>query len=150
MADSSVLLSLTADTLAGWKAEKVALEREIAAKQQQLAAVNDRLKAAEILIGKADADVAAVMDNIHWTVRNAQDRKATGTTMIEAVEKMANESPRALTKAEVRDRLAKMGFPEGSLGNYFYTTVSRLKAKGRIQVRENGDLWKAPEPAFLS
>ena len=67
-------------------------------------------------------------------------------SMMEAMDKIANNSPAPLTKTQMRARLIAQGFASDRMGNYFYTCVARLKAKHRITVEADGSIWKAPVP----
>ena len=141
MGESPVLV-LTAEKIAERRAEKDGLEREIAAKQKQLAALNEWLRAAEFLIGDTQRT-----DMFGEPTEDGRAHHRVGDlSMIDAIDKIANESPAPISKAELRERLTAMGFPPSSLSNYFYTVIMRLKQKQRITVHDDGRLWKAQTP----
>ncbi len=134
MADAPIF-TLTSQKLADWRGEKELLERDIATRQKRLVEINERLKAAEVLMGKASGEA---------TLFEIEAPSSSGATLIDTIEKIANESPSPVPKAELRDRLTALGFPPSSLTNYFYTVIMRLKNKQRITVRPDGSLWRAP------
>lgn len=132
MAEKS-LFTLTADTVQGWRDERARLEADIAKKNAQLAAVNDKLRAAAILTEQAGVAPDEATDS----------EEPDGQNMTEAVAHIANSSVTPLSPGLIKQRLRALGFPESRLANYYYTVISRLKAKGKISVTDDGKLWKA-------
>jgi len=55
---------------------------------------------------------------------------------------LINESPKPLTKAELKAKLKAIGVPDERLGTYFYVAIKRLKDHERIKVLEDGRVWK--------
>ena len=141
MAEVPVFI-LTNEKLAEWQKEMEQLERDIAAKQKRHAFLAGRLHAVAVLTGKEPEDREPLAAETLFD--QAKPARADHKNMMGAVDKMANEAHRPISKADVRKILAEMSFPEGSLGNYFYTVIARLKAKRRITVMPNGDIWRAP------
>lgn len=62
--------------------------------------------------------------------------------LIDAIEKIANESAHPVSKAALRRRLFAMGLPTKKLNNYFYQAIRRLRSKGRISVLNDGSIWR--------
>jgi hypothetical protein len=148
MTDSTVF-TLTSSKLAEWQHELTAIDQEINAKQRRRQFLAERLHAAAVLMGGRADGLAGTGESkaplqAETLFEAAKPAGAEHKAMIDAVEKMANESPRPITKGDVRKRLLEMGYPEGSLGNYFYTVVARLKGKNRIAVMPNGSIWRSP------
>ena len=57
---------------------------------------------------------------------------------------VANETPKPLTKKELKTALVAAGVDEARVsGPYFYVAIDRLKKKERISVLEDGRVWKA-------
>jgi hypothetical protein len=142
MTDSPVF-TLTTSKLAEWQHELTAIDQEISAKQRRRQFLAERLHAAAVLMGSAAGHGETSESKVPLQAETLFDA-AKHKAMIDAVEKMANESPRPIAKGDVRKRLLEMGYPEGSLGNYFYTVVARLKGKNRISVMPNGSIWRSP------
>jgi hypothetical protein len=66
--------------------------------------------------------------------------------LIDAIEKIANESARPLSQAELRYRLHELGLPQSKFNNYFHTAIRRLRARGRITVLDDGRVWRRLSP----
>jgi len=64
--------------------------------------------------------------------------------LVAAIEKLANDASRPISKKELKRILAEQGFASDRLANYFYTAIHRLKAKERITVMPDGSVWKDP------
>ena len=58
--------------------------------------------------------------------------------MIDAIERIVNATPEPMKKLRLKRRLIADGFDESRLGNYFYTTIKRLKDRKRIVVLDDG------------
>ena len=116
-----------------WLSEKAALEQEIALNQRRLALINGRLYAAGFLIKDdlpskyGDAKLLAPTNRVR---------------LIDVIEKIANDSPHPISKAELRRGLVAMGLPLESFNNYFYQAIRRLRSAGRISVLKDGKLWR--------
>jgi len=116
-----------------WLSEKAALEQEIALNQRRLALINGRLRAAGFLIKDdlpskyGDAKLLAPTNRVR---------------LIDVIEKIANDSPHPISKAELRRVLVAMGLPLESFNNYFYQAIRRLRSTGRISVLKDGKLWR--------
>jgi hypothetical protein len=139
MVDSPAFI-LTHQTLAEWEKEKAQLEEEIAAKQRKHAFIVERLKAAAVLMEKGS--------NLQEPIAADDGAKSNGadpSNLIHAVDLIANTSSRPISKHDVKKRLMEMGFPESRLGNYFYTTIARLKERQRNTVTSNGHIWRGPD-----
>jgi hypothetical protein len=70
--------------------------------------------------------------------------------LIDAIEKIANETTRPLSQAELRQRLYELGLPKSSFNNYFHTAIRRLRARGRITVFDDGRVWRMLSPCGMS
>jgi hypothetical protein len=113
--------------------ERAILKREIALRQKKLAALNGRLRAA----GFAVRDD---LPSIHENARPFAFVQRMG--LIDAIEKIANESSRPVSKAELRRRLLAMGMPQDKFNNYFYQAIRRLRSRERISVFDDGSIWR--------
>ncbi len=130
-ADTSV--TVTPATIEEWEKEAVNRERQAAKLVEEAKSLRARAEAGKLLLGlSGDA--------------GDQDEESDGQSMMEAMATVANASDKPLTKAAMKSRLLTMGFPEDRMSSYFYTCVSRLKAKKRITVTEDGRMWKGEQP----
>lgn len=60
-----------------------------------------------------------------------------------AIARLALEAPEPMSKAELRARLEKMGFPKSRLNsNYFYVAIMKQRDKNKISVLPNGSIWR--------
>jgi hypothetical protein len=114
-------------------AEKVILEREIARKRRTLATIDSKLRAAGLVVRD---DLPSKYDD----AKPLSPVKRLG--LIDAIEKIANESPQPVSKAELRRRLVAMGMPTEKFNNYFYQAIRRLRSRHRIGVIEDGRVWR--------
>jgi hypothetical protein len=132
---------LTADQTAaieGWQAERAELEKVISDAQKRLLEVNKRLDAAAVLSGAAAPHVIGLFGD------EDEAGSEEGENLTSAIEEIANGSPVPVSKGDLKKLLAKQGFAASRLANYFYTAIHRLKRKGKITVRSDGSIWKAP------
>jgi hypothetical protein len=114
-------------------AEKAILEREIASKRKTLAAINVRLRAAGFV----------VRDDLPSKYDEAQPLAPVQRVgLIDAIEKIANESAEPVSKPELRRRLIALGMPIEKFNNYFYQAIRRLRSRRRISVLEDGSVWR--------
>jgi hypothetical protein len=136
------------------------LEKAIADAQHELAGVREWLRAMAILRKLPQAAPSTLANptplpdliSAWWSHRAADAGQANADTdappdsdnLTDAIESIANGSPVAITKKELKKTLQKRGFPAERLENYFYTAVNRLKKKRRITVMSDGSVWKAP------
>jgi hypothetical protein len=111
--------------------EKAILEKEIYSGKKRLVTINARLR----LLGHLVAEDLIPADEQPL----APSKKL---NLIDAIEKISNESPSPLSKAEIRQRLVAMGLPRESFNNYFYQAIRKLRSRGRIGVLEDGRIWR--------
>jgi hypothetical protein len=116
-----------AKSLQEWLTEKALLEREIALRQRRLASINRHLHRAGLLTEDQSAKPLAPRNKL---------------TLIDAIEKIANENSKPVSKAELRRHLCSLGLPLENFNNYFYTAIRRLKRRRRISVFEDGSIWR--------
>jgi len=126
--------------------EDITSKREALREHEEAAAlIRTWLNAAEVITGptaKAGVRQARTSATI---AKIAADRKTIGNLgmdLTKAIEQHAVASPEPITKADLKERLRLEGFAESRLQNFFYTVIARLKAKNRIQVLEDGRVWK--------
>lgn len=125
------------------KREKARLEQEVTDAQQKLAAIKELLRAATLFTDELDADTAA---EVAEKLEEIQETEAPDPSNIMAsIAYIANESPKAMTKAEMKEKLIEAGVPRNRLGSYFYVAIDRLKKKDRITVLDDGRIWRAPK-----
>lgn len=124
---------LTERQVAEWRKEKHKLEIVRSSTHQRLAEINKMLEAAAVLSGEG----SALPTSAEPTRSEATD---SSESMPDAIERIANQVPVPLTKAELRKQLAEEGFSRGRLGNYFYTCIKRLKERRRIHVMPDGTI----------
>jgi len=113
--------------------EKAILEREIAIKRKMLAAINSRLRAAGFVVRD---DLSSKYDE----AKPLAPVKRVG--LIDAIEKIANESTHPISKADLRRRLVALGMPVEKFNNYFYQAIRKLRSRHRISVLEDGSVWR--------
>jgi hypothetical protein len=65
-----------------------------------------------------------------------------GTTMLETIVQIVNQSKKPVEREELKARLEKAGFTGKSLGNYLYTAIGRLKTQKKVKVLKGGVLAK--------
>lgn len=133
---------VTSRTVDEWRSERDTLERDVPIMQKRLALLNARLRMADFLLGEDFPKEASKEPALFSEAKPL----APGNRLnfIDAIERIANGSPRPISKAELRQRLCALGFPLSSFNNYFYGAIRRLKWKERVRVLEDGSLWKAP------
>jgi hypothetical protein len=131
---------LTTDVVEGWKAEEEAAKRQIAEGQQRLAEIRNKLEAVAVLTGSPVVGTPNLFQHEEPAKADGTDDSA---NMVEAVLDIIDNTEGPISKKRLRKMLANRGFPVGRLGNYFYTVVHRMKAKGRITVHEDGSIGKA-------
>ena len=123
----------------GWLKRKDELEKALSSTHQELADINRKLEAVAVLRSESPAS--------SQTVETAQiESSEPSESMMAAVERIAQQSPHPMTKKQVKRQLKKAGFPEISLGNYFYTVIMRLKGRERITVHGDGRV-SGPRPS---
>jgi hypothetical protein len=110
--------------------ERALLKREIALRQRKLASLNGQLRAAGL----------AVRDDLPSDARPFAFVQRMG--LIDAIEKIANESSGPVSKAELRRRLIAMGMSQDKFNNYFYQAIRRLRSRERISVFDDGSIWR--------
>jgi hypothetical protein len=141
MADSATF-TLTHDQfmqIKQWEKDKTTLESEIAERQRKLNAISEKLKAVAILGAQAP--------NIEpqKSPPNGKDDikfESATSNLAKAVERIAKASPTPISKADLKGKLIAEGFVDNRLGPYFYTVIARLKGKNRIQVLDDGRIWR--------
>lgn len=138
----SVFRSPTGKTLDEWLAEKAVLERDIAVMQKRLVFLHRRLRAAGLLIGEKAPDETTLFNQARPLSPEGRLR------LIDAIERIANQSTRPISRAELRHRLSALGLPPSSFNNYFYTAINRLNRKRRITLLDDGSVWKALSPCM--
>jgi hypothetical protein len=123
-------LTLSPELLNQWEKEKDRLEKVIVEAQRKLAAIHALLRAGAVLSGveAQEEDEGSEIDP---------------SNLMGSLAKIANESQKPLTKAELKAELRAAGVPESRLGSYFYVAIDRLKKRGRITVRDDGSVWRA-------
>ena len=136
----NVLVSITAEDIAGWEAEEQKL-------LQRLGEVREKLRAAAILSPQK------VRHKAHPAYEGTPVGSGTGTlfapvevpedNLTDAIERIANATNGPITKADLKEMLAKEGYAKDRLANYFYTAIHRLKNKNRITVTPTGSIWYA-------
>lgn len=117
--------------------EKAVRKRGIAVKQKRLAFLKRRLRADD-LGEKAPPDETTLFTKARPLSPEVR------LSLIDAINRIANESTTPVSKAELRQRLSGMGLPPSRFTNYFYTAINRLKRKRRITVLDDGTVWKSP------
>jgi hypothetical protein len=128
-------LNLPPALIERYKREKARLQQDIAEAQRKLVAINQVLSAAQVL-GEVESDEEAETEETE--AKQAIDPSNVMGTMATII----NEAPKALTKAELKAKLRSVGVSENRLGTYFYVAIKRLKDKNRIQVLEDGRVWR--------
>jgi hypothetical protein len=142
-ADTSI--TITPATVREWEAQAVDLERQAAKKLEEAKVLRARAQAGALLLGAAAESPEPKQPLDAETLFDAaRPAGADGKNMMEAVERMANDAASPINRPRLKQHLSEMGFPQGSLKNYFYIVISRLKEKKRITVLDNGDVWRAP------
>jgi hypothetical protein len=116
-----------------WLSEKAVLERDIALKRRALAAINSRLRNAGFVIRD---DLPSKYDE----AKPLAPVKRFG--LIDAIEKIANESAHPISKVELRRRLVALGMPIEKFNNYFYQAIRTLRSRHRISVLDDGRVWR--------
>jgi hypothetical protein len=138
---SFVLTPEQRDLIRQKQAERAKLEAIIADAQRRLTPINDWLDAiAKVTGGKIDLFVTS---SVSSTGSAAMTESADSANMTITIEKIANESAAPVSRKDLKQMLAKLGYSEDRLGNYFYTVVHRLKMKGRITVQPDGSVYGA-------
>ncbi len=140
---NSAIFTLTSEQLAQirqWQRDEVSLEGEIAERQRKLASVREKLKAISVL-GVEIPQGEAADENDVIVIDDTSDSE--GSSLTEAIERLANVSRSPLSKKELKAKLLAENFAENRLGAYFYTVLMRLKKKGRISILDDGSVWKA-------
>ena len=126
--DSDVIL--TAGQVAEWEQRKSDLEGQITASQSELADIHRKLDAVAVLRGENESKPTRLVE--------ISTIGKTDESMIEAIERIVNAVPEPMKKLRLKRRLIADGFDESRLGNYFYTTIKRLKDRNRIVVLDDG------------
>lgn len=130
---------VTVGQVAEWRKRKDKLDKVLSSTLQELADISTKLEAVAVLCGESPAS--------SQTVETAQiDSSEPDESMMAAVERIAQQTPKPLTKKQVKKQLKKAGFPESKLGNYFYTVIMRLKGRERIRVLADGRV-TTPRPS---
>jgi hypothetical protein len=136
---NSPQILLTLDQIQGWEKEAEDLAREIARDQARLDELRQKLKAAEFFRpAPARTGLFAKM-----VAANDAGEAPDSDNMVAAIERLASGAQAPIPKKVLKHLLAQEGFASDRLANYFYTAIHRLKAKDRISVMANGDVWKA-------
>lgn len=72
-----------------------------------------------------------------------EENDGDSTNFMGAIRRLANESPKPLPKAILKELLKKEGFPEHQVGGtYFYVAIKKLKDKNTISVDDDGSVWR--------
>jgi hypothetical protein len=131
---------LTLAQIKTWQERKLQLEREVRARQEEMAGINRKLEAAkEFVIETPDGSTA---EDLFKSLTAPQKPSEDGLIpMTEAVEQILTESPRPMNRKELKNALMKLGYAPKRLGNYFYTVLLRLQQQNRIT--RNGDMFAA-------
>jgi len=145
---------LTTDQIDQWEREFAESARIIAEQQARQEDLRTKLKAAEIFRPKpvperdrqvfVEPPLLANDDTFFQHTITAEPPPKDGDNLVAAIEKIANDAPRPVSKKELKKILAEQGFAADRLANYFYTAIHRLKTKERITVRADGSVWKDP------
>jgi hypothetical protein len=132
---------LTLAQIKEWQERKLHLEREIRARQEEMAGINRKLEAAkEFVIETPDGSTA---EDLFKSLTAPKKPSEDGLMpLTEAVEQVLTQSPRPMNRKELKKALLKLGYAPTRLGNYFYTVLLRLQEQNRIT--RNGDLFAAP------
>lgn len=154
--NNSTQVLLTTDQIDQWERRSADAARIIAEQQARLEDLRTKLKAAEIFRPKpiperdrqlfVEPPLLANDDTFfqHTITSEPPPSSRDGDNMVAAIEKIANEAPRPISKKQLKKTLAEQGFAPERLANYFYTAIHRLKAKERITVMPDGSVWKDP------
>ncbi len=126
--DSAVIL--TTGQVAEWEQRKSDLEGQIAASQSELADIHRKLDAVAVLRGENESKPTRLVE--------ISTIGKTDESMIDVIERIVNATPEPMKKLRLKRRLIADGFDESRLGNYFYTTIKRLKDRKRIVVLDDG------------
>jgi hypothetical protein len=138
---SFVLTPEQRDIIRQKQTEKAKLETIIADAHRRLAPLNDWLDAVtKVTGGRIEMSASS---SVSSTGNAAVTESGDSVNMTVAIEKIANESTAPISRKDLKQMLAKKGYSEDRLGNYFYTVVHRLKTKGRITVEPDGSVYGA-------
>jgi hypothetical protein len=121
--------------------EKDRLEQIINDAQRKHGLILQFLRLAAVYKAEPELDGAEKPEETAKTDTSGEDIDP--SNMMGTVARIANESPKPLTKSEMKTKLIEVGTPEARLGSYFYVAIDRLKKKERISVLEDGRIWKA-------
>jgi hypothetical protein len=140
---------LTMRQVKEWQEEKSRLEMQIAALQQELAAINKKLDAAAALSEEVAAlDIKTYPPVVHIS-GNGTGAAQEQEPMTHAVVRIIDMNSQPMKPTAIKKILAREGYEKKRLNNYLYTVLHRLLAQGRIRrqgVRYSLPMDKASEP----
>jgi len=140
-------LTITAAVQQSWDADEARLLKEIAHHQAELARRQQSIadiRAKRTALALLHPESQAVP--VPWSLTPAESgvRQSsiplTTESFIDAMVRIARAAPKPLAKHELKALLAQSG-QQKQEGPQFYTTLKRLKDKGRVRVLPNGDVW---------
>ena len=122
---------LTMNQVKEWRDRKLHLERKIATLQSEITELNRKLDAASIFVdeGSVPEYARALLPRPLPETAKSDDGLPPMTNTVEGI---LRESPRPMTRTEIKKGLAKLGYSKKRLGNYFYTCMHRLVEQDRI------------------
>ena len=105
--------------LASWQREKARLEQSIVDAQRQLHALRQMIEGAERLVKVSQEPEKS---------ENPAPGEVDTSNVMGTLARLANEAPRPMTKAELKEAAVKAGVPaERVKGAYFYVALNRMK-----------------------
>lgn len=109
-----------------WEADAAVLEKKLAEMREDIRAARQLMRL------RAQQQAPSAPMNTFGT-----------ENLMGAIAQLASEAAEPITKAELKAKLEKLGFPKKRLNsNYFYVAIMKQREKNKISVLPNGSIWR--------